>query len=215
MRSSCNDFLIPFNSLTSVSFRKFTQKYDKQQERTHGSQSTPLLPRHLSRHIHHLGRLLLHPHQRGFHAVEHLCRGHPLHRARTQEKRQSVQPRGKCAQHHAHALDIHSCRSVCQRCQDYWRGRRHCKSHAVGSSRQSCIARTLSCHLLHKPLHRHKRWHHRSFGAYRRRPGSVHRYERCSHDCRRGGRSVLRRQPLVHLRHNHCRHQHSGLQHEG
>ena len=109
-------------------------------------------------------------------------------------------------------MDIHTCRSIRQHSEGH--GVCGCNhkpyTHLAPGKHASC--RIVSCGLFHIAVNRHQRWNYRRTYSNSGRLGRIARNERAIDDCRDCRRVVLRRQPLVHLRHHHYRHKHTGMQ---
>ena len=168
------------------------------------------LPGRLPADLAHPPRLLRDAHHRGLPRLLGLRRGHHP-RAIDRKTRPALLTRRGRLQSADDDLDLRPGGRLLRGRQEHRRHRRYGSPHPPPVARRTAPTGPLPRLLRHLPLHRNERRHRRCPRAHRPRTLRTARPARGVYRGRRHRRRLLRRQPLVHLRHHHRRHTHSGL----
>ena len=99
-------------------------------------------------------------------------------------------------------------------CQIHRFGRCHGEPHSTPASREHAAARTLPRRVLHIPLCGHLSRYRSGAHPRSRRHSRTDGVHTPTHRSHRSGRSLLWRQPLIHIRHHHRSHADTGVPHE-
>ena len=112
-------------------------------------------------------------------------------------------------------MDIRPRRSVRAKRQADGSHRRHGESDPAYPAGQPAAGGYLHSRLFHIPVYRHQRGDYRRAYSGGGGAGGENRHRPALYGSHRGGRLVLRRQPLVHIRHHDCIHKDAGLRYAG